>query len=51
MGARGGFRRAARAVRLANAMRVLYHTPLHAGCRKIRLQLQEKGLAFELKTE
>jgi glutathione S-transferase len=32
-------------------MRVLYHTPLHAGCRKIRLQLQEKGLAFELKTE
>ena len=32
-------------------MRVLYHTPLHAGCRKVRLQLQEKGLAFELKTE
>ena len=32
-------------------MRVLYHTPLHPGCRKTRLQLQEKGLAFELKTE
>ncbi len=32
-------------------MRILYHLPLDAGCRKIRLLLAEKDLAFELKTE
>ncbi len=32
-------------------MRILYHLPLDAGCRKIRLLLAEKGLDFELKTE
>ena len=32
-------------------MRLLYHLPLAAGCRKIRLLLAEKGLDFELKTE
>jgi glutathione S-transferase len=32
-------------------MRALYHQALHAGCRKIRLQLAEKRLDFELKTE
>lgn len=33
------------------AMRVLYHLPLHPGCRKIRLLLREKKLEFELKAE
>ncbi len=32
-------------------MRILYHLPLDSGCRKIRLLLKEKDLAFELKTE
>jgi glutathione S-transferase len=32
-------------------MRVLYHMPLHAGCRKVRLQLNEKRLDCELRTE
>ena len=32
-------------------MRVLYHFPLDPGSRKLRIQLSEKGLAFELKVE
>ncbi len=32
-------------------MRVLYHLPLHPGCRKIRIMLREKQLDFELKSE
>lgn len=32
-------------------MRILYHLPLDARCRKIRVLLKEKDLAFELKTE
>lgn len=32
-------------------MRVLYHLPLHPGCRKIRLLLREKQLPFDLKAE
>jgi glutathione S-transferase len=33
------------------AMRVLYHLPLHPGCRKIRVLMREKKLDFELKAE
>lgn len=36
---------------LRPVMRVLYHLPLHPGCRKIRLLLREKGLEFDLKAE
>ncbi|RDD61517.1 glutathione S-transferase family protein [Ferruginivarius sediminum] len=32
-------------------MRVLYHLPLHPGCRKIRVLMREKKLDFELKAE
>lgn len=32
-------------------MRVLYHFPVHAGCRRVRLALAEKGVACELQTE
>ncbi len=32
-------------------MRLLYHLPLDPGCRKVRLMLAEKKLAFELKAE
>lgn len=32
-------------------MRALYHFPVHAACRKVRLALAEKGLAHELRTE
>jgi glutathione S-transferase len=32
-------------------MRVLYHLPLSPYCRKVRLALSEKRLAFELKVE
>lgn len=32
-------------------MRVLYHLPLHAGCREIRILMREKGLDFDLKAE
>ena len=32
-------------------MRVLYHLPLDAACRKIRILLKEKGLEFEVKAE
>lgn len=35
----------------AGAMRVLYHLPVHPGCRAVRLQMGEKRLAFELKAE
>jgi glutathione S-transferase len=32
-------------------MRTLYHLPLETGCRKVRIQLAEKGLDFALKVE
>ena len=32
-------------------MRTLYHLPLDAACRKLRIHLAEKGLPFELKVE
>ena len=32
-------------------MRTLFHLPLDAACRTVRVLLQEKGLAFELKQE
>lgn len=32
-------------------MRVLYHLPLHPGCRRIRVLMREKKLDFELKAE
>jgi glutathione S-transferase len=32
-------------------MRVLYHFPVHAASRQVRLALAEKGLACELRTE
>jgi glutathione S-transferase len=32
-------------------MHTLYHTPLSPACRKVRLMLKEKGLAFQLKPE
>jgi glutathione S-transferase len=32
-------------------MRALYHFPVHAGCRQVRLALAEKGLEFELRME
>jgi glutathione S-transferase len=32
-------------------MRALYHFPVHAGCRRVRLVLAEKGVACELQTE
>lgn len=31
--------------------RILYHLPVHPACRRIRLQLHEKKLDFELKAE
>jgi glutathione S-transferase len=32
-------------------MRLLYHFPLHPGCRKARIQLAEKRLEFQLRAE